>query len=153
MISFITAHKYCTYIHVYIYMYNAHLFVEITLPSISPPHYLLPCVQDGFNTPLTIATGLFKETAKRTVSLLLQAGALANGHPRSAVRPLVAAASRGHVDTMELLLSAGADVNLANKVRASVRVTPYELVHVGCDGLLHIQCTCTCKCIANVLGG
>eukprot|EP00731_Ephydatia_muelleri_P004771 Em0002g947a len=71
--------------------------------------------KDGFNTPLTIATGLFKETAKRTVSLLLQAGALANGHPQSAVRPLVATASRGHVDTMELLLLAGADVNLANK--------------------------------------
>eukprot|EP00731_Ephydatia_muelleri_P004736 Em0002g912a len=71
--------------------------------------------KDGFNTPLTIATGLLKETAKRTVSLLLQAGASANGHPQSAVRPLVAAASRGHVDTVELLLSAGANVNLANK--------------------------------------
>ena len=111
-----TVHIYmCTYI----YMYNTHLFVEITLPSISPPHYLLPCVQDGFNTPLTIATGLLKETAKRTVSLLLQAGASANGHPQSAVRPLVAAASRGHVDTVELLLSAGANVNLANKVSES----------------------------------
>lgn len=75
-------------------------------------------MQDGFNTPLGLATGLLDEMVE-TVAVLLEMGALPDGLPQSAMRPLVATASKNHLDTLERLLLGGADINIRNKVSES----------------------------------
>eukprot|EP00731_Ephydatia_muelleri_P004741 Em0002g917a len=70
--------------------------------------------KDGFNTPLGLATGLLDEMVE-TVAVLLEMGALPDGLPQSAMRPLVATASKNHLDTLERLLLGGADINIRNK--------------------------------------
>ena len=80
----------------------------------------LPFMQVDFNTPLATVAGLFTDAATQCVSILLSAGASVNGLPQSAVRPLVAAATSGHLATLELLLQKEAEVNLRNKVHVHV---------------------------------
>ena len=70
--------------------------------------------------------------------------------------PLMLAADRGHTDTCNLLISAGADVNLTSNVRQNAAAKPeneparVRISHRSCCPFGFAMCVCVCVCVFRV---